>query len=339
MFDPSQASAKKALAATKKKAQETIKGWVSELLPDDVKKDVELIVCREFQCGDPKCAPIDTAIQIMFKERTRPPLQTGLPKESHMITREDVEQAVERMLNPPDEDEFDPISPAAAEVFEGIAQDIFTRLEPLGFPDKVGITQRLFSALDKYEQRVMQVQAAMQRQQQRNANPGVNMLLSYAQQNKPDEIQRLLDSGDLNPSEGNSVGQTALHVACLWGNIDAAGCLIANKASVNACNDLTGGTPLHIAISSPKALDGRLACAKALLEAGADPLLDDSRGMSPFAYASEGREPEMLELIRPFAEAAMAAAAEGGPGGVGSSSKAEEDDDLDDLPPLEGEGN
>jgi hypothetical protein len=49
MFDPSASSAKKALAATKKRAQESIKAWVMELLPDEVKKDVELIACREFQ--------------------------------------------------------------------------------------------------------------------------------------------------------------------------------------------------------------------------------------------------------------------------------------------------
>jgi hypothetical protein len=217
-------------------------------------------------------------------------------------------------------------------------EEIFTRLEPLGFPDKAGVTQRLFAGVEKYEQRMMQMQAAMQRQQQRNANPGANMLLSYAQQNKPEEIQRLLDTGALNPSEGNSVGQTALHVACLWGNVEASSCLIQNKANVNATNDLTGGSPLHITVSSPKALEGRLACVKLLLEAGADPLLEDNRGMTPFAAAEEGTEPEMLEVIRPFAEAGMAAAAEGGlkSGGAGDLPLLYGEDDPD-MPALEGE--
>lgn len=102
MFDPDAVSKKKEIAVTKKKAQENIKVWVMELLPDEVKKDVEIIVCREFQCGDPKCAPIDTAIQIMFKDTKRPPLQTGLPLECHEITKQHVTQAVENMLHPSD---------------------------------------------------------------------------------------------------------------------------------------------------------------------------------------------------------------------------------------------
>jgi hypothetical protein len=62
------------------------------------------------------------------------------------------------------------------------------------------------------------------------------MLLGFAQQNKPEDIERILEAskmelrwGALDPSEGNSVGQTALHVACLWGNFEAAECLVRNK--------------------------------------------------------------------------------------------------------------
>jgi hypothetical protein len=82
----------------------------------------------------------------------------------------------------------------------------------------------------------MAQQAAAAKAKRAPQNPAANMLLSFAQQNKPDEIQRILDAsklelkwGALDPSEGNSVGQTALHVACLWGNIQAAECLVKNK--------------------------------------------------------------------------------------------------------------
>lgn len=34
----------------------------------------------------------------------------------------------------------------------------------------------------------------------RNANPAANMLLSFAQQNKPDDIQRLIDEEGIDPS-------------------------------------------------------------------------------------------------------------------------------------------
>jgi hypothetical protein len=102
MFDPEAVSKKKEIASAKKKNQELIKTWVMELLPDEIRQEVEIIVCREFQCGDPKCAPIDTGIQVMFKDTKKPPLQTGLPLESHMVTREHVASAVENMLHPSD---------------------------------------------------------------------------------------------------------------------------------------------------------------------------------------------------------------------------------------------
>jgi hypothetical protein len=36
----------------------------------------------------------------MFKDEKRQTLQTGIPKESHMLTKDDVEDAVFDMLNP-----------------------------------------------------------------------------------------------------------------------------------------------------------------------------------------------------------------------------------------------
>jgi len=159
--------------------------------------------------------------------------------------------------------------------------------------------------------------------------PGANQLLGFAQQNKPEEIQRVLDeTPGMDPSTGNSVGQTALHVACLWGNLAAADCLIKNNADVNKTNDLTGGTPLHIAVTSPKPLEGRLACAKLLLESGADPSIRDLRGGTPLAYAEEAEDPGMLALIKPYAEAAA--------GANPDHRDAAEDGSEDDMPALAG---
>ena len=41
-----------------------------------------------------------------------------------------------------------------------------------------------------------------------------------------------------DPSFANSVGQTALHVAVLWGNVDAAQFLVDAGADVNKRNEL-----------------------------------------------------------------------------------------------------
>jgi len=295
MFDPAAVGKKKEMGNIKKKAQESIKAWVMELLPDEIKTDVELIVCREFQCGDPKCAPIDTAIQIMFKDSKRPPLQTGLPFECQEITKEHVERAVEQMVNPSDKDEFDMISEEAQATFESIMTDAFSKLEKLKFTDKMGVTQRMFVTIEDYERQQMQIQSEMMRRKQ---NPAANMLLSFSQQNKPEEIQRLITEQKVDPSEGNSVGQTPLHVACLWGNFEAAACLVKNAADVNKKNDLSGGTPLHITCSSPKPIEGRIGCAKLLLENGADPAALDDRGMSCFEYSAQ--QPELLEVLNAF---------------------------------------
>ena len=131
------------------------------------------------------------------------------------------------------------------------------------------------------------------------------------------------------------MGQTALHVACLWGNVEAADCLIRNSADVNKANGLTGGAPLHITCSSPKPLPGRLACARLLLEAGADPSHKDDRGSSPLDYAAA--EPEMLALLQLYTTPAAverrrsqnetAALAEAAAAAVGG--------DEDDMPALD----
>lgn len=45
--------------------------------------------------------------------------------------------------------EFDPISRAAEEVYEGIVSELLGRLNPLSFGDKLGVTQRLFAAVEE----------------------------------------------------------------------------------------------------------------------------------------------------------------------------------------------
>jgi ankyrin repeat protein len=54
-----------------------------------------------------------------------------------------------------------------------------------------------------------------------------------AQRNEPAEIQRLIAAG-VNPSTANGVGQTPLHVACLWGNHECVKVLIEAGALVTS---------------------------------------------------------------------------------------------------------
>ena len=50
------------------------------------------------------------------------------------------------------------------------------------------------------------------------APPEWDLLLSAAQKNRADLIQEMITLGQVNPSHSNSVGQSALHIASLWGN-------------------------------------------------------------------------------------------------------------------------
>lgn len=42
-----------------------IEAWAIEAIPAEIRRGVQVSV-QEVQCGDPECAPIDTAIAIMF---------------------------------------------------------------------------------------------------------------------------------------------------------------------------------------------------------------------------------------------------------------------------------
>lgn len=59
--------------------------------------------------------------------------------------------------------EFDPISEEAQDVYDEILADLFARMDPLAFADKLGVTQRLFAAVEEYESRAMQMQVTHQR--------------------------------------------------------------------------------------------------------------------------------------------------------------------------------
>jgi len=49
----------------RKEAYVNIEEWSKEAIPKDIRSDVTISV-QEVQCGDPDCAPIDTAVAIMF---------------------------------------------------------------------------------------------------------------------------------------------------------------------------------------------------------------------------------------------------------------------------------
>jgi hypothetical protein len=50
------------------------------------------------------------------------------------------------------------------------------------------------------------------------APPEWDLLLSAAQKNQSDRIRDMIVKEKVNPSHANAVGQSALHIAALWGH-------------------------------------------------------------------------------------------------------------------------
>jgi hypothetical protein len=42
-------------------AYERIEGWALDLIPQELREDVQILV-QKVQCGDPNCSPIDTTM-------------------------------------------------------------------------------------------------------------------------------------------------------------------------------------------------------------------------------------------------------------------------------------
>ena len=126
-----------------------------------------------------------------------------------------------------------------------------------------------------------------------------NAMLKFSMQNDPAQIQALITAG-ASASHANGVGQTALHIAALWGNVEACTVLVKNGANLNAQNTMSGGTPLHMAAGSKKDnVAGRLKCAKLIVEAGADVTITGFDGRMAWQEASDAGEQEIAAVLCP----------------------------------------
>ena len=112
-------------------------------------------------------------------------------------------------------------------------------------------------------------------------------ILSASQKNNVAEVLRLVTDEGVDPNHGNMVGQTALHIASLWGNVETVGALINAGANVNVQNQIGQMTPLHCAIrgtfqSFYDSHERRVEVVKLLLAAGADVTIADSKGKDAY---------------------------------------------------------
>jgi len=90
MFLPGNKETKAAKAkadADRNEAYTRIESWAMEQIPVSIRDGVQISV-QEVICGDPTCAPIDTAIAIIFPSGGRGMM--GLPAESKDVLKEDL---------------------------------------------------------------------------------------------------------------------------------------------------------------------------------------------------------------------------------------------------------
>ena len=105
--------------------------------------------------------------------------------------------------------------------------------------DKAALTAGFEGCLDVPENRakilaIQQVKVAEQQAQ---------MLFQAAQRDDIPALKRLLANG-VPATAANGIGQTALHIACIWGNYKSVEILIEAGADPNQMNQF-GGMPIH----------------------------------------------------------------------------------------------
>ena len=113
---------------------------------------------------------------------------------------------------------------------------------------------------------------------------------------------------------------TALHIACLWGNLRSVETLVSAGANLNAKNTLRGETPLHMLTSTTrgKSIALRVEAAKKMIAAGCDLTVTNDMGVMAYQLMDEADDPEYLELKKTITPSSIFAG--GGGGGSSSSS-------------------
>ena len=113
-------------------------------------------------------------------------------------------------------------------------------------------------------------------------------LIKCAVEDEVELCRKKLAAGS-DPSSATPVGQTALHIAAIWGSVGVGALLIDAGATIEAHNDMGGITPLMCA-----AQRNRTEFARLLLARGADPKTQDESGRVAFMFAQDDELRKLL---------------------------------------------
>ena len=103
-------------------------------------------------------------------------------------------------------------------------------------------------------------------------------------------VRQLIEKG----ADVNKPGWTPLHYAATHGHVQIMTLLLDNEAYIDAGSP-NGSTPLMMA-----AMYGTPSAVKLLLEAGADPLLQNDQGLTAIDFAQRVNRTDSVEIIAAF---------------------------------------
>lgn len=99
-------------------------------------------------------------------------------------------------------------------------------------------------------------------------------------ENKTDSLKEIIQSKSFNMETTDKYGNTAIHYATNFKNLEAIEALIDKGANINAQN-AKGNTPLHVSVQLGDALAARI-----LLKAGADKNIKNNHNKRPVELAN-----------------------------------------------------
>lgn len=127
--------------------------------------------------------------------------------------------------------------------------------------------------------------------------PEWDKLLIACQKNNAQMVAKFVTPVELggegiSPNHANAIDQSALHVACVWANVDCVSILLQHNANVHSRNKISAATPLHAACQFNRAVgtERRVQVVDLLLKAGADMNAEDQNGKRPVDYVQDSEK-------------------------------------------------
>ncbi|KAG2227157.1 hypothetical protein INT45_003887, partial [Circinella minor] len=122
-------------------------------------------------------------------------------------------------------------------------------------------------------------------------------MLAACRNDQDDLLNEILKGSDIDVNFSDAIGDTALHYAASFGSLECMEILVNLKGiNLNARNRIEKDTPLHKAVHYHDEKDIALAMVDLLLEAGADPRIENKSHMTP-GMLVEPNDDDMKELF------------------------------------------